>query len=297
MTRSRVLRHVEGYLWISPWLLGMFFFTLGPLVFSFAMSFTQWDIVTTPIYRGLGNYTDLFTKDLLFGTALLNTAYYAIVSVPLRVGLALSLALLLCQGLPGTKFFRTIYYLPSVTTAVAISMVWAWIFDPNYGVMNGLLELIGIKGPRWLGSPDWAMPSLILVSCMYIGQMMVVFIAGINGIPRQLYEVAELDGAGRFARFISITLPMLSPSIFFNLVTSIIASFQVFAFAYIMTDGGPMNATMVYVLYLFKQAFLYMHMGFASAMAWVLFLITMVLTLVQLKFSGWVYYESGRAGI
>ena len=288
---------MEGYLWISPWLLGMFFFTLGPLVFSFAMSFTQWDIVTTPIYRGLGNYTDLFTKDLLFGTALLNTAYYAIVSVPLRVGLALSLALLLCQGLPGTKFFRTIYYLPSVTTAVAISMVWAWIFDPNYGVMNGLLELIGIKGPRWLGSPDWAMPSLILVSCMYIGQMMVVFIAGINGIPRQLYEVAELDGAGRFARFISITLPMLSPSIFFNLVTSIIASFQVFAFAYIMTDGGPMNATMVYVLYLFKQAFLYMHMGFASAMAWVLFLITMVLTLVQLKFSGWVYYESGRAGI
>jgi multiple sugar transport system permease protein len=297
VTRSRVLRNIEGYLWISPWLLGMLFFTLGPLLFSLAMSFTQWDIVTPPIYRGFGNYLDLFRKDLLFGTALLNTAYYAVVSVPLRVGIALTLALLLCQGLSGTKFFRTIYYLPSVTTAVAISMVWVWIFDPNYGVMNGLLELVGIKGPRWLGSPDWAMPSLILVSCMYIGQMMVVFIAGINGIPRQLYEVAELDGAGRFARFRSITLPMLSPSVFFNLVTSIIASFQVFAFAYIMTDGGPMNATMVYVLYLFKQAFLYMHMGYASAMAWVLFLITMVFTLIQLKFSGWVYYESGRAGI
>lgn len=297
MTRAHLRRHVEGYLWISPWLLGLLLFTLGPLLFSFYMSFTQWDIVTPPIFRGIDNYVDLVRKDMYWGASLFNTGYYVAVSVPLRVGLALGLALLLSQGIAGRNFFRTAFYLPTVTTAVAISLVWVWILDPNYGVLNGLLDLVGIKGPRWLGSPDWAMPSLILVSCMYIGQMMVVFIAGINGIPQQLYEVAEIDGAGTLSRLWNITLPMLSPSIFFNLVTAVIASFQVFAFAYLMTDGGPMNATLVYVLYLFKQAFLYMHMGYASAMAWVLFLITFALTLLQLKFSGWVYYESGRAGL
>jgi multiple sugar transport system permease protein len=292
--KPAVRRNLEGYLLISPWLLGLLFFTLGPMVASLILSFTDWDIVREIRFIGMANYRRAFTQDRFFWLALYNTFYYVVGSVPLRLVLALGLALLLNQGLPGVKLFRTIFYLPAVTSMVAMAFLWQWILQPRNGLFNVMLAAFGIPGPGWLSSPDWAKPALILISLMYLGPQMVVFLAGLKGIPETLYEAADIDGAGTLAKFFRITLPMLSPTIFFNLVTSVISAFQVFTFVYVIAGNsgrGPMNSTLVYAMYIYEEAFRLLHMGYASALAYILFLIVLGLTLLQLRYSKWVYYE------
>jgi multiple sugar transport system permease protein len=282
---------IEGYLFISPWLIGMVLLHLGPMIASFVLSFAHYEILTPPRFIGLQNYRELFNEDPLFWTSLINTVYYTLGSVPVRMVLALGLAVMLNMKFAGTRFFRTVFYLPSVTSGVAVATVWLWMFEPTYGVINNALRWVGIQGPPWLGSLDWAMPSIIVMSFIYIGPMMVIFLAGLQGIPEHLYEAAEIDGASPFQRFLRITLPMLSPTIFFNMVMAFISSFQVFTNVYVMTRGGPANATTVYMLHLYDEAFRYIRMGYASALAWVLFAIILVITLIQFRASGWVYYE------
>lgn len=293
------LQRIEGYLLISPWLVGLLLFTLGPIVVSFVLSFTNWDIVRPADFIGLENFSRILTQDRLFGQALYNTFYFAVGSVPLSLLLALALALLLNQGIRGTNVARTIFYMPSVVSLVAMGLLWRFMLQPRIGVVNFLLSLIGIQGPTWLGSPLWSKPALILVSLMYVGPQTVIFLTGLKGIPLHLYESAELDGAGALTKFRYVTLPMLSPTIFFNMVTSVIHAFQVFALVFVMFSGpstpahGPLNSTLVYALYVYEQAFQQLHMGYASALAWIMFVIIMSLTLLQLRFSTWVYYERG----
>lgn len=289
-----VRRDLVGYAFALPWIAGLIFFRLGPMIGSISMSFTSWDILRPPRWVGLGNYHDI-VRDSLFWTSLLNTVYYIVGRVPLVMIGALFAAVLLQRTAFATKLYRTIYYLPTITPAVGAALLWTWMFDPLYGVINASLSAIGIKGPGWLASTTWAMPALIIMNAWGIGTTMVIFLAGLQGVPIHLYEAAEIDGAGRAQKLLHVTLPMLTPVIFFNLVMGIITSFQVFVNAYVMTNGGPANATLVYVLYLYKEGFQFLHMGYASALAWVLFLIVLVLTVTIFRTSGWVYYEgAGR---
>jgi multiple sugar transport system permease protein len=281
------------YLCISPWLIGFFIWTAGPMIYSFYLSLTTWDLFTTPQWVGLYNYQDLFTDNPDFWQSLKVTAIYSFVSVPLSLVVALALALLLNSKVRGIAFFRTIFYLPSVLPAIAVAVLWIWVFNPSYGILNILLALVGIEGPKWLGDPNWALPALILMSLWSLGGSMIIFLAGLKGISSTLYEAAELDGANKAQQLLSITIPQLTPTIFFNLVMSIIGSFQVFTQAYAMTDGGPQKSTLFYMYYLFDMAFIKFRMGYASALAWVLFIIILVFTLLVIRSSSlWVYYES-----
>jgi multiple sugar transport system permease protein len=292
--RISVRDNRDGFLFIAPWLIGLIVLQIGPMIASLWLSFTHYEVLNPPVWVGIQNYRRLFTADPLFVKSLMNTLYYVAGSVPVRLGIALLLALLLNQPLRGAYLFRVIFYLPSVTSGVAVATVWLWMFEPTYGVINNVLKWFHIAGPPWLGSLKWAMPSIIVMSFIYIGSMMVVFLAGLQGIPRHLYEAAEIDGAGTLSKFRNITLPMLSSTIFFNLIMAIITAFQVFTNVYVMTRGGPAQATYVYMVYLYDQAFRYVHMGYASALAWVLFVIIFVVTIIQVKTSGWVYYEGGH---
>ena len=287
---TRQKEALDGYLFISPWIIGFIIFVLGPMIMALVLSFYNWEIVRDPSFVGLRNYARL-ASDPLVWKSLLNTVYYTVIGVPLRICLALCLAVLLNH--PGflTNVFRMVFYLPSITSGVAVAVVWTWLYEPYFGVINSLLRVVGIDGPGWLSSPDWAMPALIIMGLVYIGQPMVVFIAGLKGIPPELYEASSLDGATWWRQFVNITIPMLSPTIFFNLIMQLIASFQVFTNAYVMTEGGPVNATLVYVLYLYQNAFLWLRMGYGAALAWLLFAIVFVLTYIQFKNSGWVHYE------
>ena len=225
-----------------------------------------------------------------------NTAYYVIFSVPLLITISLMLALLLDQGLRFTRTFRTLFFLPSITPVVASVLLWRWIFQPDFGILNYALSLVGIHGPQWLGSTQWVKPSLIIIGLWGSvgGSQMIIFLAGLQAIPNDLYEVAAIDGAGKFQRFRNVTLPLLTPSIFFNLILGIIAAFRTFTAAYIATEGGPAYSSLFFVLYLFFNAFKFMNMGYASAMAWVLFVIVLALTAFQFRMSRrWVYYEAG----
>ena len=235
----------------------------------------------------------IFGTDEVFWKSLVNTAYYVGVSVPLRLVIALFLAILLNQKVKGMSVFRTLFYLPTVTAMIAVATLWQWAFEPAFGIINAALKVFGIAGPAWLGDPAWAMPSIIIVACWQVGQQMLIFLAGLQSIPVQLYEVCDLDGAPWWRKFFGVTLPLLSPIVFFNMVVGIIQSFQVFAKIYIMTGGGPINSTLVYVMYLYTRAFTYLEMGYGSALAWILLLIVMGLTLVQMAASKWVYYEGG----
>lgn len=283
-------RWIAGYAFISPWLIGLLIFTLIPMLYSFYISLTEWDFIGSPTFIGLQNYAQIF-KDPTARIALINTAYYTVVSVPLRLILALIVALMLSKPYRGANKFRVLFYMPGIISGVAVSAVWSRLFDPFYGGINDILARFGIAGPAWLSDVHWAMPSIILMNLMYIGTPMVVFIAGIKDIPAQLYEVALLDGASPWKRFVNITLPMLSPILFYNLVMQIIQSFQVFTNVYIMTNGGPANSTMVFVLHLYQTAFQYLRMGYGSALAWVLFFIILGFTLLIFRTSGWVYFE------
>ena len=286
---------IAFWLFISPWLIGFIVFFGGPILASFAISLTEYSILQPPKFLGFGNYSQLI-KDPLFYKAVLNTVYYVGVSVPLGVMLAFLMAIALNQKLRGQTWFRTIFYLPSVVSGIAVALLWGWLLNSDFGLFNFLLSKIGIAGPKWLFSTTWAMPSIIIMSLWGVGGSMVVFLAGLQGIPEHLFEAAELDGAGEWNKFWNVTVPMISPVIFFNMIVTIIGAFQIFDQVYIMTNGkgGPANATLVYVLYLYRNGFEYFRMGYASALALILFLIILGITAFQFTMARrWVYYESG----
>jgi multiple sugar transport system permease protein len=294
----RMRRNVEGYLFISPWLIGFVFLTLGPIIASAYLSLTEYSIISPPSFVGLANFKGIMA-DEHFWNSIRVTALYTLFSVPLGMIGSLAVAMLLNYPSRLAPIFRTVYYLPAVVSGVAVALLWVWIFEPDFGVLNYLLSLIGITGPAWLYDPTWVLPAFILMSLWGVGGNMVIYLAGLQGIPTQLYEAAQIDGAGAWKQFTNITLPMLSPVLFFNLVIGVINSFQVFTQSYVMTNGvgGPGDASLFYVLYLYQNAFKWFKMGYASALAWILFLIILVCTIVIFKTSGsWVYYEGqGRA--
>jgi len=281
------------YLTISPWLLGFLIFTLGPIVASFYFSLTDWDLFTAPSFMGFANYASLLGKDEVFHKTVANTLYYGFLSVPLTMAVSLAIAYMLNRPLLGMRVYRTMFYIPSLVPVVATSMLFIWLFAPEVGLINTFLRLFGIRGPAWLLDPLWVKPALVIQSLWGIGSSIVLLLAGIQGVPEEFYEAAAIDGAGRGQQFFRITLPMLTPVIFFNLVMSIIGSLSTFAQVYIMTRGGPNNASMMIVPYLFDHAFRFYHMGYASAIAWLLFAMVLALTLMVLRSSSaWVYYES-----
>ncbi len=281
------------YLCISPWLIGFVLFYLGPIIASFYISLTEWDLLTSPQFVGMDNYVRLFTRDTLALKSFKVTLVYTLVYVPLDLIFGLSLALLLNQKLRGIGAFRTVYYLPSVLSGVAYVVMWMWMFNPQHGLINTLLSYVGIQGPRWLLDPKWALSALIMMSLWGVGRSMIIFLAGLQDIPVVLYEVAEIDGANRWNKFWKVTLPLLTPSLLFNLIFGIILTFQTFTNAFVATNGGPLDSTLFYVLYLYRKAFEHLQMGYASAMAWVLFLIVLGCTLVIFLTSGkWVFYRS-----
>lgn len=288
------------YLFIAPWLIGFTTMTLGPMLVSIWYSLTEYNMLMPPFYVGVENYVRLFTDDPLFWKSLYNTVYYVVFSVPLGLLAGIALAMLLNQKIKAMPLFRTIFYLPSIVPMVASSFLWVWIFNPRFGLLNRLLGLIGLPDNiLWLHSETWSKPALILMGLWGVGGSMIVFLAGLQGIPEQLYEAAQLDGATSWGQFWFITLPLLTPTIFFNLIMGLIGAFQVFAQVFVMTggQGGPLNSTLFYMLYLYRQAFEFFNMGYASAMAWILFAITIVLTLIQLRLSNrWVYYQGDIKG-
>jgi multiple sugar transport system permease protein len=281
-----------AYFLIGPWIVGFLFLTLGPMVASLIFSFTNYAIKKPVIFVGVENFIEMFIKDYRFWHSLQVTLTYAIFAIPLGLIFGLLLALLLNAKVPGLSIWRTLYYTPSVVSGVAVAVLWMYLFNPRYGVINWLLSLVKVSGPGWLSAPDWALPALIIMSLWSVGGGMIIYLAGLQGIPTTLYEAAEIDGANSIQSFFSITLPLITPVLFYNLVTGIIGTFQIFTSVYVMTAGGPAEATLFYNLYLFNNAFRYGRMGYASAMAWVLFLIVMILTLLVFRSSStWVYYE------
>jgi multiple sugar transport system permease protein len=299
MTRRQKREALEGILFASPWLIGFVLFTAGPMIASFLLSFTEWNGIT-PVselrWVGWKNYATLIQQDRSFAKALHNTAFYAVFSVPLGMVTALGLAVLLNQRVRGLAFFRTVFYLPSVVSGVATAMLWLWLFNPSFGGVNWLLRQLHLPEPGWLTDESTAIWVFIFMSIWGAGNAMLIYLAGLQGVPEHLYEAAALDGAGPATRFRHVTLPMLTPTLFFNLVMGIIGSFQVFTSSYVMTGGGPNEATLFYVLYLFQKAFEQFHMGYASAMAWILFAIVLAQTLMVLRSSKrWVYSDGARA--
>ena len=286
-----------GFLAISPWVLGFLIFTLGPLVASLYFSFTRYNVVQSPRWVGLDNYRRIFADDPLFLKSLGNSVVYTLLYVPLHVGTALGVALLLNRAARLQGFFRTVFYLPAMTPAVATALLWLWILNPNDGLVNRALRFLGLPAPRWTVDPAWMKPAVVLMSCWVVGGAMIIFLAGLKNIPVTLYEAAALDGANSWQRFRYVTFPMLSSVTFFVSTISLIASLQVFTQGYIMfdKDGGPQNAALFFIMYLFKRAFEYLQMGYASALAWLLFIVVGLLTAAQFYLSKrWVYYESDR---
>ncbi|HTB22534.1 MAG TPA: sugar ABC transporter permease [bacterium] len=280
-----------GYLFISPWLIGALFFVVGPFIASVYFSFTRYDIVNSPVWVGMANYKTLFFDDPLFWNGLLTTLEYAAVAVPLGIIGGVGLALLLNLELPGMGIYRTIFYLPSIVPVVASSVVFMWLLNPQIGLVNSLIRLLGVEGPNWLQKRPFAFWSLVGMSLWSLGGSMIIYLAGLKDVPTTLYEAAVIDGAGAWNRTRHITLPLLTPVIFFNLVMGVIGAFQYFTQAYIMTQGGPEDSTTFYGLYIFFRAWRYLDMGYASALAWVLFLaITCVTAVIFKTHSKWVFY-------
>ncbi len=291
-SKTALAENVAGFLFISPWIIGFIVIEIGPLLAAAYLSLTNYDILSEAKFIGLRNYDKLFFNDPLFWHSLRVTAIYSVGSVTLHIIFGVLLALMLNQNLRGMAFYRTIYYLPAVVSGVAVSYMWIWVLNKEAGIVNTGLRYVGIEGPNWLFNMEWVLPTFVLMSLWALGGGMVLYLAALQGVPTALYEAAEIDGAGWRPRIWHVTIPMISPVIFFNFIIGIIGSFQVFTGAFIITGGGPANATLFYVLYLYRHAFENFKMGYASALAWVLFLIIMTLTAVSFRISGrWVYYE------
>jgi multiple sugar transport system permease protein len=283
---------IDGILMASPWMIGFVLFTAGPMLISVYLSMTRWDIISPARFIGVQNYVRMFTQDDLFFQSLSVTARYTLMSVPLHLVLGFILALLLNTPTPGRNFFRATFYLPSVLPLVASAVLFSWIFNPEFGLLNYALALFGIQGPGWLTSEEWALPAIVIMNLQFIGFTMVIMLAALQRVPRELVEAAQLDGAGRLQVFRHVTFPAVSSVFLLVIIININNSFQTFTQAFVMTGGGPANATLFYMLHLYNNAFSFFRMGYASALAWILFLIIVTFTLLQFRLSRiWVYTE------
>lgn len=283
-----------GYIFLLPWIIGFICFVGGPMIASLGLSFTDYTLGGAPTWAGLANYVNAFTQDELFWPSILRTFEYAALVVPIGIVGSLLAAVLLDQGLRGTSFFRTFFYLPHLTPIIAAVMIWLWLLSPQYGMVDDLLAKVGITGPNWFGDPSWALPSLVILALWGIigGDQMIIFLAGLQGVPRELYEVASIDGASGLQKFWYVTVPMVSPTIFFNAVLAVIGSLQVFASAFVATNGGPAYATWFYALHIYNNAFSFFKMGYAAALSWIFFVVLVVFTYVQFRAaSRWVHYQ------
>ena len=287
------------YLLVFPWVFGFIVLTLGPMIYSFFLSLTNWDLFTSPKFIGFDNYVRLFTKDKIFWKTVFNTLYYAFISVPLGMLFSLFITYFLNRPVKGSAIYRTLYYIPATVPGVASALLFKWLLAPDAGMINRFLAIFGVDGPAWLLEPAWVKPALILMSLWTVGANITLLMAGMKSIPAEFYEAAELDGASPIAQYYRITLPLLTPVIFFNVINGLIGALQVFTQIYIMTGtggstmGGPNNASMMIVPYLFNNGFRYYKMGYASAIAWILFVLVLILTLLIFRSSSaWVYYET-----
>ncbi|MBA9028141.1 carbohydrate ABC transporter permease [Peribacillus huizhouensis] len=288
-----LVRKRVPYLFILPWIIGFLVFTLGPLGSSLIMSLFDWPITGEAKFIGLNNFTKMFTADPQFYDSLVITFKFAAIFVPLNLISALVLALLITQPVKGVKIFRTIFYLPAVVSGVAVSIIWGWIFNSEFGVLNYLLSLIGIEGPSWLIDPKWAIVTIVIASAWGVGTMMLIFYTDIKGIPPELYEAASIDGAGPLRQFFNITIPTITPTILFNVITSVIAALQQLTLVLLLTGGGPLKSTYFYGLFVYNNAFKHHQLGYASANAWFMFIIILILTMLIFKSSStWVFYEA-----
>lgn len=294
LSRARRREAIEGYLYMLPWIIGFVVFTGGPMLISLYLSFTEYRITSDPVWIGLENYKNAFTRDPLFWSSLGRTFYFALVAVPIGLVGSLLLAMLLNQGVKGTSIFRTLFFLPGLTPIVAAALLWTVLLQPETGVINYMLSQVGIEGPKWFGSVAWAIPGLILMTTWRsVGSnRMIIFLAGLQGVPDSLYDAASIDGASAWQKFWHVTLPMISPTMFFNLVLGIIGALQIFAAALVATSGGPAYGTWFFALHIYTQAFQYFEMGYGSALAWIFLLVMLVFTYIQFRSSArWVYYE------
>ncbi|MCC6489167.1 MAG: sugar ABC transporter permease [Candidatus Hydrogenedentes bacterium] len=295
MTRRERANLRNGLLFAAPFIVGFLAVYLYPLVMTMVYSLQRYNVIKPPVWVGLANYRELLVEDPRFWTALYNTVYFTVLSVPLGLALALGLAMLLSLKVRGQAVYRTIFFLPTIVPVVASAVLWMWVFNPQSGLLNGTLqEFFGIEGPGWMADEHWSKPALILMSFWTVGGAMVIFLAGLADVPQSLYEVADIDGAGPFRRFWNVTLPMVTPVILFNLVIGLINGFQYFTQVYVMTNGRgePVGSTMFYALYLYRNSFYYLNMGYGSAMAWIMFLIILSATLaVMLSSKRWVHYH------
>jgi multiple sugar transport system permease protein len=288
----RTREYVWGYVLISPWIIGFLCLTALPLLASFLLSFTNWNGLSSPIWVGLRNYSQILKNDPLFWKSLKITVIYTIIVVPVTVALGFILAIALNRDVAVNHALRIIYYLPQLVSGVSLLLLWLWIFNPNYGLINKFLAIFHIRGPGWLGSETWALPALMLMSLWSVGPYMLLYLAGLQRIPEEVYEAARLDGASKFQTLWHVTLPLISPITFVLLVIGFIGHFQTFGQAFVMTQGGPNYATLFYALYVYNAAFSELKLGYASALAWILFIIILATTLIQWKLSKkWVVYE------
>lgn len=292
--KNRFRKNALGYLFAAPAILGFLIFTAGPMLVSLGMSFTDYSVTGGAHFIGFANFKNMFSgTDPYFYKSLWVTTYYVLLSVPLQIVYSFLLAMLLNQNVKGVSFWRTIFYLPSVVPAVALSMIWLWILDPDLGLANELLRMLGLPTSQWIFAEETVIPTLAMMSMWTTGGTTLIFLASLKNVPQQLYEAVEIDGGNAYHRFKHITLPFMTPILFYNIIMAIIGSFQVFSQAYIMTDGGPSNGSLFYVFYLYREAFEFSRLGSSCAIAWVLFIIVMVATVVIFKTSKlWVYYEN-----
>jgi multiple sugar transport system permease protein len=282
-----------GYIFLLPWLIGLIVFIIGPIIASAYFSLTEYTVLSPPQWIGIANYQKAFFDDKQFWPSLSRTLTYSLAVVPFGLLGSLALAMLLNQGVKGTNIFRTIFFLPSLTPAVALAVLWTWLFHPSVGPINLILSWFGIEGPGWLGSKDWAMSALIIISLWAAvgGNNMLIFLAGLQGVPQELYEAADIDGARAWAKFRHVTLPLISPTLLFNLILGVIGALKVFTLAFVATQGGPSYATWFLALHIYRQAFEYFRMGYGSALAWVFVVLLLVFTYLQMNWSRrWVYY-------
>lgn len=284
---------INGWLFALPWIIGLLTFYAFPLFASIYYSFTSYSILQPGEFVGLQNYIDLM-KDELFWKSVYNTVYFAVFYVPLSIIFGVALAMVLNMNVRGLGIYRTIFFLPTLVPHVALAVLWMWLLNPGFGLVNGFLDLFGINGPSWLGSVKWSKPSLIFMSLWTIGQPVIIYLAGLNDIPKELYDAAEVDGANWIQKTFYVTLPLLTPVIFFNLVMGVIGAFQQFTLPYALTSGqgSPANSLTFYVMYLYDNAFKYFKMGYGSAMAWILFVVIMALTaVIFISSKHWVHYQ------